>query len=90
FADEQGAYGNLVVVNHARGLQTRYAHLAKIRVRVGQRINAGETLGVVGTTGSPSSKESHLHFEIRQASKLGWVAENPTPYLQRINVKSLP
>lgn len=83
FADQQGTYGKLVVVNHDRGLQTRYAQLATITVRVGQRVHVGDQLGTVGTTGSPSSIESHLHFEVRYNSNLGWIAEDPTPHLNR-------
>lgn len=83
FADQQGTYGKLVVVNHDRGLQTRYAQLATITVQVGQQVQVGDQLGTVGATGSPSSIESHLHFEIRYNSRLGWIAEDPTPYLDR-------
>jgi murein DD-endopeptidase MepM/ murein hydrolase activator NlpD len=78
FAGVQGAYGKLVVVNHAEGLQTRYAQLASIEVKVGQAVRLGQTLGTVGTSGRPSSTDPHLHFEVRSRSNLGWVAENPT------------
>lgn len=77
FAGQQGVYGNLVVINHAEGLQTRYAQLGSIQVKVGQRVNRGQTIGTVGTSGRPSSQEPHLHFEVRSRSNLGWVAENP-------------
>jgi lysostaphin len=81
FADQQGSYGKLVVLNHDRGVQTRYAQLADIQVQVGQVVKMGDRLGSVGSTGAPSSIESHLHFEVRYSSSLGWVAEDPTPYL---------
>jgi lysostaphin len=81
FAGTQGTYGNLVVINHAEGLQTRYAQLASIRVLTGQTIRQGQALGTVGTSGRPSSKEAHLHFELRSRSKVGWVAENPAKVL---------
>lgn len=81
FAGTQGAYGNLVVINHAEGLQTRYAQLATIQVKVGQTVNRGQQIGTVGTSGQPSSKSPHLHFEVRSRSRLGWVAENPKNYL---------
>lgn len=80
FAGTQGAYGNLVVINHAEGLQTRYAQLATIQVKVGQTVNRGQQIGTVGTSGQPSSKSPHLHFEVRSRSRLGWVAENPKNY----------
>ncbi|UKO99646.1 peptidoglycan DD-metalloendopeptidase family protein [Nostoc sp. UHCC 0870] len=82
FAQEQGTYGNLVIINHNGGLQSRYAHLDSIQVKVGQQLNKGQVLGTVGTTGQPTGKQSHLHFEIRSSSSLGWVAENPKDYLK--------
>lgn len=82
FAGVQGAYGNLVVINHAEGLQTRYAQLSKINVKAGQRVNRGQVLGTVGTSGRPSSTSPHLHFELRSRSNLGWVAENPDRVLK--------
>lgn len=82
FAGNQGSYGNLVVINHAGGQQSRYAHLDRIQVQTGQSVRSGTTLGTVGTTGTRSSQVSHLHFELRQSSNLGWVAEDPRPYLQ--------
>jgi murein DD-endopeptidase MepM/ murein hydrolase activator NlpD len=86
FAGEQGSYGNLVVINHQDGLQTRYAHLANITVTTGQRITQGEQVGTVGATGVTDIEASHLHFEIRYNSDLGWVAENPEPYLRNMRV----
>ncbi|MUL35202.1 LysM peptidoglycan-binding domain-containing M23 family metallopeptidase [Gloeocapsopsis dulcis] len=78
FAGEQGSYGNLVVVNHQEGRQTRYAHLQKVSVTTGQIVQPGQVLGTVGITGNPTSTEPHLHFEVRYNSALGWVAEEPT------------
>lgn len=83
FAGKQGAYGNLVVINHAEGLQTRYAQLATVKVKVGQAVKRGQPIATVGTTGTPSSKEPHLHFEVRSRSGLGWVADNPEAYILR-------
>ncbi|NEP44331.1 MAG: M23 family metallopeptidase, partial [Okeania sp. SIO2H7] len=80
FADRQNIYGNLVVINHPAGKQTRYAHLDSINVRVGQKVKLGEVLGTVGTSGEPELEEPHLHFEIRYNSPFGWIAENPDPY----------
>ena len=83
FAAEQGSYGNLVVVNHQRGRQTRYAHLKSVAVRAGQTVKQGELLGTVGSTGKPILTQPHLHFEIRYRSSLGWVAEDPISLLRR-------
>ncbi|PSB23977.1 peptidase [Stenomitos frigidus ULC18] len=81
FVGKQGAYGNLVVINHAEGLQTRYAQLASFKVKVGQVVRRGQPIATVGRTGNPSSREAHLHFEVRSRSQLGWVAKNPAPYV---------
>lgn len=81
FAGSQGAYGKLVVINHAEALQTRYAQLASFNVKVGQVVKRGQTIAIVGRTGNPSTTEPHLHFEVRSRSALGWVAENPEPYV---------
>ncbi|MGI0490949.1 peptidoglycan DD-metalloendopeptidase family protein [Alkalinema pantanalense CENA528] len=81
FAGNQGAFGKMVVINHAQGYQTRYAQLDLIQVKLGQQVKRGATIGTVGQTGTPSSSPSHLHFEVRSNSKLGWVAENPANYL---------
>lgn len=58
-----GAYGNLVVVRHYNGLETAYAHLSKIQVKPRQVVQAGEVLGLGGSTGR--STGPHLHFEVR-------------------------
>ncbi len=83
FAGQQGAYGKLVVINHQQGYQTRYAQLGAIKVKTGQTVKRGATIATVGKTGTPSSSTPHLHFEVRSNSKLGWVAEDPQPILQR-------
>ena len=82
FAGSQGSYGNLVVVNHQGGRQTRYAHLQKIAVTAGEKVIKGEVLGRVGATGEPTSRQLHLHYELRYSSSLGWVAENPVFFLK--------
>ncbi|MDY6937158.1 MAG: M23 family metallopeptidase [Cyanobacteriota bacterium] len=82
FAGEQGIYGNLVVINHQQGKQTRYAHLESITVRVGEEVSAETPIGTVGTTGVPDTEEPHLHFEVRSNTDLGWVAEDPKEYLR--------
>ncbi|HSI92782.1 MAG TPA: peptidoglycan DD-metalloendopeptidase family protein, partial [Jiangellaceae bacterium] len=57
-----GAYGNLVTVSHGGGVQTRYAHLARASVSVGERVSAGQVIGKIGSTGM--STGAHLHFEV--------------------------
>lgn len=83
FAGKQGTYGNLVVVNHQGGKQSRYAQLENIKVKVGQKVLPGNLLGTVGTSGTPSSAQPHLHFEMRYASDVGWVAEDPVSTLKQ-------
>ncbi|BAZ48354.1 peptidase M23B [Nostoc sp. NIES-4103] len=82
FAKDQGTYGKLVIINHTGGLQSRYAQLDSIKVSVGQQVNEGDIVGTVGTTGQPTSKQPHLHFEMRASSDLGWVAKDPKDYLK--------
>jgi murein DD-endopeptidase MepM/ murein hydrolase activator NlpD len=64
FANWAGSYGLLVVVDHADGMQTRYAHLSSIGVSPGQTVRRGEVIGLVGSTGR--STGPHLHYELRQ------------------------
>ena len=82
FAKEQGSYGKLVIINHAGGLQSRYAQLDSIKVTLGQTVNKGDILGSVGTTGQPTSAQPHLHFEMRSNGSLGWEAKNPKEFLK--------
>jgi len=67
FAEWGGGYGNLVIVDHARGWSSYYAHLTEIAVEVGQEVRRGETLGGAGTTGY--STGPHLHFELRDRGR---------------------
>lgn len=60
---KHAGYGNVVIVRHYNGLETTYAHLSKIKVKVGQAVNAGAIVGLGGSTGK--STGSHLHFEVR-------------------------
>ncbi|MCJ2011612.1 M23 family metallopeptidase [Methylobacterium sp. J-076] len=62
-ADYAGGYGNMVEITHGHGLATRFGHLARIAVRPGQRIAAGDVIGYVGSTGR--STGAHLHYETR-------------------------
>ena len=63
-ANWAGSYGLLVIVEHANGMQTRYAHLSRISVAAGQQVQKGQIVGLVGSTGR--STGPHLHFELRQ------------------------
>lgn len=63
FAGRQGAYGNLIKIQHELGVETRYAHLSRIRVKKGQRVSQGELIGDMGNTGR--STGPHLHYEVR-------------------------
>ncbi len=76
FAGWDGSYGRKIVINHNNGFQTVYAHLSSINVQVGQVVQAGLAIGVMGSTGH--STGIHLHFEV--ISNGGNV--NPLAYLQ--------
>jgi murein DD-endopeptidase MepM/ murein hydrolase activator NlpD len=69
-------YGCHIIVDHANGYQTLYAHLSSIEVSAGQVVTKGERIGVMGSTGR--STGTHLHFEIRS----GGVLMNPLGFLQ--------
>ncbi len=75
-AGRQGGYGNLVQINHGRGIETRYGHLSKILVADNTRVKRGQLIGLMGSTGR--STGSHLHYEVRVDGK----AVNPIPFLQ--------
>lgn len=60
---DNGGYGNVIVIAHKDGLETLYAHLSKRHLVKGQRIAAGEVIGLGGNTGR--STGAHLHFEMR-------------------------
>jgi murein DD-endopeptidase MepM/ murein hydrolase activator NlpD len=62
FAGERGAYGNVVIVQHPNGVETRYAHLSSIDVAEGASVDVGTIVGRVGSTGR--STAPHLHFEV--------------------------
>ena len=56
------SYGNMILLQHSDGTQTRYAHLSSIVVSNGQYVNSGQVIGYMGSTGN--STGNHLHFEI--------------------------
>lgn len=61
-AGEEGGYGLTIVLKHADGLETRYAHLSSLDVRVGEEVQTGQAIGRVGSTGRATGP--HLHFEV--------------------------
>lgn len=76
FAGWEKGYGKLIKIKHDFGYETRYAHLSKINVSVGQRISQGDRIGKMGNTGR--STGTHLHYEIRRNGK----PINPMKYIR--------
>ena len=77
FVGWDGGYGNLIVIQHTNGYETRYAHLDELHVTANERVAAGRIIGRSGSTGYVTGP--HLHFEIR----LHQVALNPMNYLAK-------
>jgi len=75
FCGTYGGYGLMVEIDHENGLSTRYAHNKMNKVRSGQRVTRGQTIGLVGSTGVTTSV--HLHYEVRRDDE----AINPMPYV---------
>lgn len=82
FADKYKGYGNLIVIKHSNGFTSHYGHCSKIRVRTGQRVNIGEVIGAVGSTGL--STAPHLHFEIR----INGVPQDPERFITGISARA--
>ena len=72
-------FGNYVIIKHKHGYYTRYAHLLSSRVRIGQRVQQGEVIGYIGSTGL--STGPHLHYEVH----IGSDVVDPYKY---INIRS--
>jgi murein DD-endopeptidase MepM/ murein hydrolase activator NlpD len=72
----QSGYGQMVTIRHAFGIETRYAHLSRIRVSVGQTVSRGDRIGDMGNTGR--STGTHLHYEVR----IGGRPVNPMTYIK--------
>ncbi|MBQ8254119.1 MAG: peptidoglycan DD-metalloendopeptidase family protein [Clostridia bacterium] len=75
FAAEYDTYGLLIKITHESGVETRYAHLDRIDVKVGDKVYKGQQIGTMGITGRVTGP--HLHFEIRINGK----PVNPRTYL---------
>jgi murein DD-endopeptidase MepM/ murein hydrolase activator NlpD len=75
-AEWANGYGNLVELDHGRGIATRYGHLSAILVHAGDHVKRGDVIARMGSTGR--STGSHLHYEVR----LDGHAVNPVPFLQ--------
>jgi murein DD-endopeptidase MepM/ murein hydrolase activator NlpD len=71
-----GGYGNLIEVDHGRGIETRYGHLSRILIRAGAQVKRGQLIGYMGSTGR--STGSHLHYEVRIDGK----PVNPIPFMK--------
>jgi len=76
-ADYHPQYGNQIEIDHGNDFTSRYAHLSKIDVKVGQIVKRGQAIGASGNTGR--STGPHLHFEVRFKG----VAQNPERFLQQ-------
>jgi murein DD-endopeptidase MepM/ murein hydrolase activator NlpD len=74
-----GGYGNMVDIDHGKGIATRYGHMSRIIAHAGDRVKRGDLIGYVGSTGR--STGSHLHYEVR----IDGHAVNPIPFLQSAN-----
>ena len=75
----QSGYGRLVKIQHEFGIETRYAHLSRINVKVGQRVSRGQKIAAMGNTGR--STGTHLHYEVR----VGGRPVNPMIYIKAAN-----
>lgn len=87
-------YGNMVIVDHGYGYQTRYAHLQKSAVRKGQKVKRGQCVGFVGSSGKTTGV--HLHYEVRKnkvpVNPINFFYNDLTPdeYSQILELSNLP
>ncbi|MFF4492167.1 M23 family metallopeptidase [Streptomyces sp. NPDC001544] len=83
-AGDGPAYGNAIVIKHADGQYSQYAHLSRVDVRVGQVVTTGQHIAESGNTGNTTGP--HLHFEIRTTPNYG-SAIDPVAFLRAKGVK---
>ncbi|MEH0576687.1 MULTISPECIES: M23 family metallopeptidase [Streptomyces] len=83
-AGDGPAYGNAIVIKHANGVYSQYAHLSQIDVKIGQIVKTGQKIALSGNTGNTSGP--HLHFEIRTTANYG-SAIDPVAFLHAKGVK---
>lgn len=76
--NELSGYGNLLLIKHSKGWISAYAHNQEIKVAKGDRVNGGQVVAFVGSSGNVASPQ--LHFELRRAAK----SVNPRPYLPKL------
>lgn len=76
FAGEKPQYGRTIEITHGRGLTTRYAHTLSLLVKVGDKVNRGDSIALVGSSGR--STGPHVHFEVLKDGR----AVNPGKYLR--------
>lgn len=76
FVGRDGGYGKLIKIDHGANFVSYYGHLSAYKVKVGQKVYKGQTIGAVGSTGN--STGPHVHFEIRKSG----VVKNPLTYLK--------
>jgi len=75
YAGKDGRYGKTVVIDHGGGFMTRYAHLKRIEIKKGKRVERGDVIGRVGKSGNASG--THLHYEVLKSG----VPVDPRGYL---------
>ncbi|MEX0603624.1 M23 family metallopeptidase [Marinobacter sp.] len=77
YSNDRHGYGNLVEIDHGDGLITRYAHAKELKVEVGDVVQKGQVVALMGSTGR--STGPHVHFEVLRNGK----SQNPEDYIQR-------
>ncbi|MGL6044700.1 MAG: M23 family metallopeptidase [Sandaracinobacteroides sp.] len=78
-AETFGGYGQVIDIDHGRGILTRYGHLSRMKVSVGDRVAIGQVIGAMGSTGR--STGTHLHYEVRVDGR----PVNPRPFIDASN-----